>query len=205
MSTVTKKDLIDSIAQKYKMKRVDVKLVLQAVLDEIVSEMREGNRIEFRDFGVFEVKDRAPRNARNPRTRQKVTVPARRSVKFKPGRLMKAEIEESGPPAGAADDATSRNGVASSGVNASQARQISGAHHPISSPTASPTSSPTSNGASNGASLRQNRGQPPAGRDTPDARELRSNDAPDADTGASRESGEVQTRRIARPVSPTRS
>ena len=189
MSTVTKKDLIDSIAQKHNMKRVDVKLVLQAVLDEIVSEMRDGNRIEFRDFGVFEVKDRAPRNARNPRTRQKVTVPARRSVKFKPGRLMKAEIEESAAPSDAVREQASRNGVAPTGANTSPARQITGASGP----------------SSNGTQPRQARGASPAGRDTPDGRELREIEAPEPVAGASREPGEVQVRRVARPASPTRS
>jgi hypothetical protein len=57
----------------------------------------EGQRVEFRDFGVFEVKVRRARSAHNPRTLEKVMVPARRTVKFKPGRLMKERVDGPGP------------------------------------------------------------------------------------------------------------
>ena len=52
----------------------------------------KGNRLEFRDFGVFEIRTRAAREAQNPKTLEKVHVPARRSVKFKMGRLMKQKL-----------------------------------------------------------------------------------------------------------------
>ena len=58
-------------------------------LDEIIQELARGSRLEFRDFGVFEVKERQPRQAQNPRTLEKVAVPARRVVKFKVGRRMR--------------------------------------------------------------------------------------------------------------------
>jgi len=92
MSNVTKKELIDSIVDRTKEKRTVVRDVVQIFLDSLVEHLGQGRRIELRDFGVFEVRERAPRTAQNPKTLQKVRVPAKRSVKFKPGRLMKDRI-----------------------------------------------------------------------------------------------------------------
>jgi integration host factor subunit beta len=89
MSTVTKKELIDQIADKTQAKRVLVKRIIQAFLDEITGELCKSNRLEFRDFGVFETKTRASRIAQNPKTLDRVEVPAKRTVKFKMGRLMR--------------------------------------------------------------------------------------------------------------------
>jgi integration host factor subunit beta len=68
------------------------KKVIQAFLDEIIDELAKGNRLEFREFGVFETKTRAAREAQNPKTLEKVHVPAKCSVKFKMGRLMKQKL-----------------------------------------------------------------------------------------------------------------
>ena len=95
MTTTTKKDLIDRIADETKYKRGDVRNVVQAFLDGVISELGKGHRLEFRDFGVFELRNRAPRMAQNPRTLERVPVPARRTVKFKIGRLMKEAVEQS--------------------------------------------------------------------------------------------------------------
>ncbi len=73
--------------------RADVKQVIQSFLDGIIDELGKGNRLEFRDFGVFEVKDRAARIAQNPKTLVPVKVPPKRTVKFKVGRLMKDQLE----------------------------------------------------------------------------------------------------------------
>ena len=94
MHTVTKKDLVDRIADATGNKRVVIKKILQAFLDEITAELGRGNRLEFRDFGVFEVKERAARIAQNPKTLQRVHVPPKRTVKFKVGRLMKLKLQE---------------------------------------------------------------------------------------------------------------
>ena len=94
MITVTKKELVDRIAEKLGIKRVVVKRVVQQYLDEIVLELGRGHRLEFRDFGVFECKQRAARVAQNPKTMERVPVPAKRTVKFKVGRLMKAKLQE---------------------------------------------------------------------------------------------------------------
>jgi len=92
MQTITKKELIDRIAEKSTYKRVVVKRIIQNFLDEIVSELGNGNRLEFRDFGVFESKQRAARTAQNPKTLERVSVPPKRTVKFKVGRLMKLRL-----------------------------------------------------------------------------------------------------------------
>ena len=92
MATVTKKELISRISDKTQAKRILVKTIVQAFLDEIVSELRENNRLEFRDFGVFETRTRAARMAQNPKTLQRVDVPAKRTVKFKMGRLMREKL-----------------------------------------------------------------------------------------------------------------
>src|SRR5580698_2118561 len=94
MATITKKELIDRIADQLGIKRVIVKRVAQSFLDEVISELGRGNRLEFRDFGVFECKQRAARIAQNPKTMERVPVPAKRTVKFKVGRLMKARMQE---------------------------------------------------------------------------------------------------------------
>jgi len=93
MATVTKKELIDRIAERTQAKRVIVKRIIQSFLDEIVRELCEkNNRLEFRDFGVFETRTRAARTAQNPKTLERVEVPTKRTVKFKMGRLMRENI-----------------------------------------------------------------------------------------------------------------
>jgi integration host factor subunit beta len=94
MSTTTKKELIDRIAKNTELKRSDVKRVAQALLDEVINELSRGNRLEFRDFGVFEVRERAARVAQNPKTLDPVMVPAKRTVRFKVGKLMQTCVDE---------------------------------------------------------------------------------------------------------------
>lgn len=94
MATVTKKDLIDRISEDTGETRVVSKKIVQQFLDEIVRELAKGNRLEFRDFGVFEVKERQARVAQNPRTLERVHVPAKKTIKFKPGRLMRDGVEK---------------------------------------------------------------------------------------------------------------
>ncbi len=92
MSTVTKKELIDRIAERTQAKRVVVKRIIQTFLDEVIAELCKNNRLEFRDFGVFETRTRVARIAQNPKTLERVEVPAKRTVKFKMGRLMKENL-----------------------------------------------------------------------------------------------------------------
>ena len=73
----------------------DEKTTREAFLDEIVDELSKGNRLEFREFGVFESRIRASREAQNPKTLVKVVVPSKRTVKFKVGRVMRRRLDES--------------------------------------------------------------------------------------------------------------
>jgi nucleoid DNA-binding protein len=90
--TVTKKELVNRIAERTGQTKVVVKGILQLLLDEIIEELVQGNRLEFREFGVFEVRTRASRQAQNPRTLEKVAVPSKRVVKFKVGRTMRQRV-----------------------------------------------------------------------------------------------------------------
>ena len=94
MATVTKKELVDSIAEATDQKQVVVKQVVQGLLDQVIVELGKGNRLELRDFGVFEVRQRQARKAQNPKTLEPVYVPPKRTVKFKPGRLMRETLEQ---------------------------------------------------------------------------------------------------------------
>jgi len=92
MSTITKRELIDRIAENTQAKRALVKATVQNFFDEVIVELAKGNRLEFRDFGVFETKTRAARTAQNPKTMERIQVSAKRTVKFKMGRLMKEKL-----------------------------------------------------------------------------------------------------------------
>lgn len=93
MSTMTKKELADRIADRTQTTHSTAKAIIQCFLDQIVAELAKGNRLEFRDFGVFEPRHRAPRTAQNPKTLERVQVPAKRAVRFKMGRLMKQKLD----------------------------------------------------------------------------------------------------------------
>jgi len=92
MATTSKKDLINRIAERTGAKQVLVKTVVQQFFDEVIAELAKGNRLEFRDFGVFDTKTSAPRTAQNPKTLERVHVPAKCRVVFKAGRMMKEGV-----------------------------------------------------------------------------------------------------------------
>jgi nucleoid DNA-binding protein len=79
-----------------------VQLMFQAIVDTLVNEKE--HRIELRNFGVFEVKLRKPRKARNPRTGDKVDVPAKCVVTFKPGKMMEERVRQIPPEELQADE-----------------------------------------------------------------------------------------------------
>jgi DNA-binding protein HU-beta/integration host factor subunit beta len=89
---VTKRDIVKTLADKFALSQVDARKIVQGTFDAILDTLVEQGRIELRNFGVFEVKTRRPRRARNPRTGEPVEVPARRVVTFKPGRMMETRI-----------------------------------------------------------------------------------------------------------------
>jgi len=99
MATVTKKELVDRITKRTQCKHFTVKTVVRQFLNEIATELAKNNRLEFRDFGVFEIREQAARAAHNPKTLEKIQVPAKRRVKFKMGRIMKKKLNaQLGPP-----------------------------------------------------------------------------------------------------------
>jgi len=89
---VTKKDIVKEISNHLGLPQVTAKYVVQMTFDAIIDALKEQGRIELRNFGVFEVKRRAARKARNPRTGTEVEVPAKNIVTFKPGKEMLEKI-----------------------------------------------------------------------------------------------------------------
>jgi nucleoid DNA-binding protein len=91
---VTKREIVQTIAEELGLTQVEAKPIVQKTLNAIVNTLVADGRVEIRNFGVFEVRWRKPRNARNPRTGEKVRVPERCTVAFKPGRVMEHRVEE---------------------------------------------------------------------------------------------------------------
>ena len=89
---MTKKDIVLRVASETGLKQLDVKKVVQRSLDAIVESLAKGDTVELRNFGIFKVKSRKGRTGRNPRTGEKVPVPPKRVVTFKPGLVMKKDI-----------------------------------------------------------------------------------------------------------------
>ncbi len=91
---MTKKEIVKTISDKTGLTQLDIKKVVQLTFDGIVETLLEEGRVELRDFGVFQVKKRKARKARNPRTGHQVEVPEKLVVTFKPGKLMEAKVQE---------------------------------------------------------------------------------------------------------------
>lgn len=98
MGTMTKKKLISDISQEKDIHPNDVRRVIQAFLDEMTDSLAKGDRLEFRDFGVFQVVQRKPKIGRNPKNAAvPIRIPARLAVKFTPGKKMRKMIESRRP------------------------------------------------------------------------------------------------------------
>jgi nucleoid DNA-binding protein len=91
---VTKKEIVKAISDEIGMTQLKTKEIVQKTFDAIVETLIEERRIELRNFGVFEVKKRAARKARNPRTGDKVFVPEKYVVTFKPGKEMEEKVRQ---------------------------------------------------------------------------------------------------------------
>ena len=89
---VTKKEIVKTISDEIGLTQLKTKEIVQKTFDAIVGTLVRDGRIELRNFGVFEVRTRAPRKARNPRTGEKVFVPAKNVVTFKPGKEMEERV-----------------------------------------------------------------------------------------------------------------
>lgn len=91
---MTKKEIVKTISDEIGLTQLKTKEIVQKTFDAIVETLVEDHRIELRNFGVFEVKRRAARKARNPRTGEKVFVPEKFVVTFKPGKEMEERVRE---------------------------------------------------------------------------------------------------------------
>jgi len=89
---VTKKEIVRQISERLGLPQLKTKEIVQQTFDAIVETLLETGRIELRNFGVFEVKQRKARKARNPRTGDKVDVPPKNVVTFKPGKEMEERV-----------------------------------------------------------------------------------------------------------------
>ncbi len=106
MST-TKRDLVMKIAEKTEIKQLDVYKVIQNTLDYITESLARGENVELRNFGVFEVRERKQRVGRNPnKPEQVVTIPSRKVVKFKPGKIMRQQVSDGGAAESAVEPAS---------------------------------------------------------------------------------------------------
>ena len=94
---MTKKEIVKRISEDIGLTQLKTKDIVQRTLDAIIQTLVSEGRIELRNFGVFEVKRRAPRKARNPRTGEKVYVPAKNVVTFKPGKEMEELVRKMNP------------------------------------------------------------------------------------------------------------
>lgn len=91
--TTTRKELVNEISDALDMKKTQIYPIIDSLFDIMRENLVEGNRIEIRGFGALEIKDTKPKpSARNPRTGDKIAVPARRKAKFKPGKILKEAL-----------------------------------------------------------------------------------------------------------------
>jgi nucleoid DNA-binding protein len=93
-STVTKKEIVKQISERIGLTQLKTKEIVQLTFDAIVDTLISDKRIELRNFGVFEVKQRKARKARNPRTGDRVDVPPKNVVTFKPGKEMEERVRQ---------------------------------------------------------------------------------------------------------------
>lgn len=93
---MTKKEIVKTISEEIGLSQIQTGEIVQKTFDAIIDVLVAERRIELRNFGVFEVKKRAARKARNPRTGDRIEVPERYVVTFKPGKEMEARVEQLG-------------------------------------------------------------------------------------------------------------
>ena len=145
---MTKKEIVKTISEEIGLTQLKTKEIVQKTFDAIVDTLVEDKRIELRNFGVFEVKKRAARKARNPRTGEKVFVAEKYVVTFKPGKEMEERVRElerraAAEAAAAAENTTTtttnNNGVAPAPPNAGTNGTVN--NETLSAPTAYDTRS----------------------------------------------------------------
>ena len=95
---MTKADLIDEVSRQVELTRKDSEVIVETIFDSIVHSLRAGDKIEIRGFGSFRTRQRNPRVGRNPKTGDRVEVPAKKIPFFKPSKELK-DLVNSGAPA----------------------------------------------------------------------------------------------------------
>jgi nucleoid DNA-binding protein len=91
---LTKRDLVIQVARKLGVTQNEVSNTIQELLDTVSDTLADGNRLEIRNFGVFEIKQRDARIGRNPKTGAKVPIPAKKTASFKPGKALKKWVQD---------------------------------------------------------------------------------------------------------------
>ena len=96
---MTKQQLIEKVAAKTELKKSDVEVALETILEQVAETLQANERVDIRGFGSFVVKERKARQGRNPRTGETITIPAKRDASFKPGKELSEKLaqEESAP------------------------------------------------------------------------------------------------------------
>ncbi|MGC1229204.1 MAG: HU family DNA-binding protein, partial [Candidatus Sulfotelmatobacter sp.] len=91
---MTKADLIDEVSRLAELTRKDSEVIVETIFDSVVRSLRAGDKIEIRGFGSFRTRQRKPRTGRNPKTGEKVEVPAKKIPFFKPSKELKDLVNE---------------------------------------------------------------------------------------------------------------
>jgi len=89
---MTKAELVDEVYKNSDLNKKDAEVIVQTVLKSIVDSLKTGEKVELRGFGSFRLRNRGPRQGRNPKTGEKVFVPAKQVPYFKPGKELKVLI-----------------------------------------------------------------------------------------------------------------
>jgi len=119
---VTKKEIVKQISDRIELTQLKTKEIVQLTFDAIIDTLiqEKAHRIELRNFGVFEVKLRKPRKARNPRTGERVDVPAKAVVTFKPGKEMEEKVRQIPASELLADQDEEESPVTGNGMDSAQ-------------------------------------------------------------------------------------
>src|SRR5271156_1076008 len=96
---MTKADLIDEVSRLAELTRKDSEVIVETIFDSVVRSLRAGDKIEIRGFGSFRTRQRKPRTGRNPKTGERVEVPAKKIPFFKPSKELKDLVNVTGPAA----------------------------------------------------------------------------------------------------------
>lgn len=99
MTTLTKADIVEAIAEKTDMDRGDIKKLVDGTFEEIRKSLESGENVRISGFGNFLLRDKAVRPGRNPKTGKEVDISARRVVSFKSGQKLRARVENTQPDA----------------------------------------------------------------------------------------------------------